>query len=925
MGRLFSSNRNIRIAVAAVFVVWIGCLGVLVVAGLVYTRSSRAKGVATAVANPITEANIQVSPAEGYSGTQLSVKGTNWRSGEVVFIRLQTAGSAGTDSENYAYAGAVADDKGQFTSSFTYPYDSKWLEGDGIQVVARAEASGVQATAPFRLAQPTVMPTPTELLIATPTDTPLPPEELTPLAPGMPTPTRRPQPTLPPPPLEPTITDWRAAYYNNANLQGQPVMIRNDQQINFDWQMGSPAPEVNRDNFSVNWTRNQNFDAGNYRFLLKVDDGARFYVDNQPVIDQWHDGPTQFAVELYMTPGSHALRLDYFEHIGWALAQLSWQRIDASYPDWKGEYFNNAGLSGAAVIIRNDPWVDFSWGVGSPGPSVPPDNFSVRWTRRLHFDKGSYRFSVKVDDGARLWVDDQLLIDQWHDSGPTTYVSDRSLSSGDHSVRLEYYDRSGAAEAHLFWERSETASYPDWKGEYFNNRKLEGSPDLVRNDTDIDFDWGSDGPGSDIGGDFSVRWTQRMHFDSTANYLFHARVTDGVRLWVDDTRILSDWNDGAKRTVSAIAKVTKGDHDVRVEYYNHSKAQIVVGWEQAVATATPQPESTNTPAVQPTATSAAEPTTVGPVPTTQPAEQNITLAPSQGAVNSSITVKGVNWPAGQVVTLALAQPQPNAKAVQVSPNASIGNVTTTSTGEFKIAVVIPAGQGWETRSEALIVAYTADLSKTALASFAISGAQPQPEPTQAQPQPTEVQPQPTEVQPQPTEVQPQPTEAPTHTPIAAKPTVVPKPTSTLTVASKPTLEPTAAPMPTETPATAVQPTVAIEPVISVAPISGTVGITLTVKGQGWPAGDEITFGLAQPAADPKDLVTVPVTGTAKVSNKGLFTSQIPLPAGAGWEAAPQVLVVARTGDSKYQAVAPFAVITTTVEAPSAQPAEAPKP
>ena len=233
-----------------------------------------------------------------------------------------------------------------------------------MQVMARAEASGVQATVPFRLAQPTVVPTPTEVPL--PTDTPIPTEE--PVAPGMPTPTPRPLPTLPPPPAVPAITDWRGDYFNSANLQGQPVLIRNDQQINFDWAMGSPDPAVRMDNFSVRWTRNQGFDAGNYRFLIRADDGARFYVDDQLVIDQWHDGPTTYAVDLSLAQGGHNLRLEYFEHAGWALAQLSWQRVETSYPDWKGEYFNNANLSGTPAFVRNDPWVDFNWGTGSPAP-----------------------------------------------------------------------------------------------------------------------------------------------------------------------------------------------------------------------------------------------------------------------------------------------------------------------------------------------------------------------------------------------------------------------------------------------------------------------------------------------------------------------------------------------------------------------------
>ena len=261
--------------------------------------------------------------------------------------------------------------------------------------------------------------------------------------------------------------------------------------INFDWGYGSPAPFIPYDNFSVRWTRVQYFDGGSYRFFLRVDDGGRVWVDDQLVIDQWHDsGPVTYAADMWLAPGPHNLRVEYYEHVGYALAQFSWQRMEVSYPDWKGEYWANPDLGGAPVLTRNDPWIDFNWGSGSPAPNLPPDNFSARWTRQLGFGSGNYRFFVRVDDGARLWIDGQLIIDQWHDSGAVTYSADRFINGGDHDLRLEYYDRAGGAEAHLWWERVDV-SFPDWKGEYFNNRHVDGSPAYVRNDHDIDFDWGA--------------------------------------------------------------------------------------------------------------------------------------------------------------------------------------------------------------------------------------------------------------------------------------------------------------------------------------------------------------------------------------------------------------------------------------------------
>jgi hypothetical protein len=117
---------------------------------------------------------------------------------------------------------------------------------------------------------------------------------------------------------------------------------------------------------------------------------------------------------------------------------------------WFGQYFNNRSLAGSAALIREDAEIDFDWGFGSPGPGVDADDFSARWTRSVYFEEGAYRFTVTTDDGVRLWVDDRLLIDQWQDQA-ATYSADLSLTQGCHRVRLEYYERNGAAEVDLNW------------------------------------------------------------------------------------------------------------------------------------------------------------------------------------------------------------------------------------------------------------------------------------------------------------------------------------------------------------------------------------------------------------------------------------------------------------------------------------------
>ena len=101
--------------------------------------------------------------------------------------------------------------------------------------------------------------------------------------------------------------------------------------------------------------------------------------------------------------------------------------------------------------MRDDTAVNFDWGYGAPAPGLPVDYFSVRWTRTLELQGGSYQFFAESDDGVRVWVDGQLIIDQWHNATGSTYSTTISLSSGVHEVRVEYYEATQIAKVRVWW------------------------------------------------------------------------------------------------------------------------------------------------------------------------------------------------------------------------------------------------------------------------------------------------------------------------------------------------------------------------------------------------------------------------------------------------------------------------------------------
>ena len=144
----------------------------------------------------------------------------------------------------------------------------------------------------------------------------------------------------------------------------------------------------------------------------------------------------------------------------------------ASVPSdhWKGEYFNNKTLSGSPLMVRDDGdgFIDFGQTFGSPSSAcgLGNDNYSIRWTRSVNFSEGIYRFSVTSDDGSRLYVDNQLMLDEWFDQGPTTYTVDVPLSAGNHTIKLEYYEGLQGATANLSWEVIIDSFTGTWQGEW---------------------------------------------------------------------------------------------------------------------------------------------------------------------------------------------------------------------------------------------------------------------------------------------------------------------------------------------------------------------------------------------------------------------------------------------------------------------------
>jgi hypothetical protein len=124
----------------------------------------------------------------------------------------------------------------------------------------------------------------------------------------------------------------------------------------------------------------------------------------------------------------------------------------------RGDYYNGMNFE-SYRLTRMDPQINFTWPDGtSPDPLVNQDQFSVRWTGELEavFTE-TYTFYARADDGVRLWVDGQQLVNGWVAQSPTEYSGAIDLVAGHtYHIQMEMYEDGVGAVAELRWESPRT-------------------------------------------------------------------------------------------------------------------------------------------------------------------------------------------------------------------------------------------------------------------------------------------------------------------------------------------------------------------------------------------------------------------------------------------------------------------------------------
>ena len=418
---------------------------------------------------------------------------------------------------------------------------------------------------------------------------------------------------------------YRAEYFPNTTLTGSPAVTACEAApLNKQWGNGGP-PGVGPDNFSARWTGTFDFPtASTYTFTATSDDGIRVWVDGALLLDEWRgQAPTTFTASRALTAGAHQVRVEWYDGILSAVAQLSW-----------------AAAGSAPQPQMTTPTTGTTWQVGTPisfsGSASDPEDgalpaSALTWEAVLqHCPSACHAHSLQswtgVASGSFAAPDHEypayldLRLTARDSSGRTTTVTRRldprtvavTMASQPSGLQLTLGSRtaatpftstviagstlslsgassqtlSGATYAFSRWSdggarthnvtlgttsRTYTATYAlsacptgQYRAQYFANLTLSGTPASARCEAaPLNRNWGSGGPTGVPVDNFTARWVGTFSFPAGSR-TFTATSNDGIRVWLDGVLIIDRWT--TVGTSRATRTLTAGAHSIRVDY-----------------------------------------------------------------------------------------------------------------------------------------------------------------------------------------------------------------------------------------------------------------------------------------------------------------------------------------------------------------------
>jgi sugar lactone lactonase YvrE/4-amino-4-deoxy-L-arabinose transferase-like glycosyltransferase len=253
----------------------------------------------------------------------------------------------------------------------------------------------------------------------------------------------------------------KARYYANAKMEGPPALERHDASINFDWTSAPPLPGP----FSARWEGSLMAAGGygEYVFELTAAGDAELMIDDKPLIQLAANGGSVSSTQaqsVTLVGGLHPILITYHGGVQPGKLVLSWSgpqiapgpvppdafyTADIARYGLVGYYYPNGDATGSPTLIQRDLFIL---------PNAPlPEPFSIAWHGKIVIrESGPYLFGVRADDGALLFIDGTLVVDNGGSHGAEYREGSITLNQGLHAIELRYWQLGGSRDLQLSWQ-----------------------------------------------------------------------------------------------------------------------------------------------------------------------------------------------------------------------------------------------------------------------------------------------------------------------------------------------------------------------------------------------------------------------------------------------------------------------------------------
>jgi beta-N-acetylglucosaminidase/predicted ribosome-associated RNA-binding protein Tma20 len=382
---------------------------------------------------------------------------------------------------------------------------------------------------------------------------------------------------------------WFGVVYPNTTLSGDKGVLSGYSpqlpEINFDWgNTKSPAPGIAPNTaFSAVYQRKVTVDEGAYNLIARGNGGIRVYVDGHLYIDKWVDtGKRQIHTQpITLSSGEHTIRIEFKETAGEADLEFV---LDDLLRDnrWFGVVYPNTTLSGDKGVLSGYspqlPEINFDWGnTKSPAPGIAPNTaFSAVYQRKVTVDEGAYNLIARGNGGIRVYVDGQMYIDKWNDTGERQiHTQPVNLSAGEHTIRIEFKETAGAADLEFVLDNLMRDNR--WYGVVFPNSDLSGNKGVLTGYSpqipEIGFNWNtnnSPAPGIAADSDFSAIYQRYITVNSNEQKNLIVKTNGNFRVYIDGTLQIDQWNTLPSEISQKTINLPVGKHNVKIHYKNVS-------------------------------------------------------------------------------------------------------------------------------------------------------------------------------------------------------------------------------------------------------------------------------------------------------------------------------------------------------------------